>query len=80
MELMNVSVYSCGDTSLGCSCGDCPLSPACSAPGPPRPHESDSCSIKIGSFQVRLVEMIIYSFIRLIVFVGRELDLDSFLA
>ncbi|KAK9112478.1 hypothetical protein Scep_019997 [Stephania cephalantha] len=27
---MNVSVYSCGDTSLGCSCGDCPSSPSCS--------------------------------------------------
>ncbi|KAK4759848.1 hypothetical protein SAY87_022979 [Trapa incisa] len=56
MELMNVSVYSCGDTSLGCSCGDCPPSPMCSASGPPPPHENDSCSIKIWSIQVGCIE------------------------
>lgn len=77
MELMNVSVYSCGDTSLGCSCGDCPASPVCSASGPPPSHESDSCSIKIGLLQVRLVMIMICSFIRLHSFVGYELDLDA---
>ncbi|XP_031382221.1 NPC intracellular cholesterol transporter 1 [Punica granatum] len=56
MKLMNVSVYSCGDTSLGCSCGDCPASPACSGVGPPPSHKSDSCSIKIGSLQVKCIE------------------------
>lgn len=52
MELMNVSVYSCGDTSLGCSCGDCPASPVCSDLEPPSPHEKDPCSISIGSLKV----------------------------
>ncbi|XP_022140528.1 Niemann-Pick C1 protein [Momordica charantia] len=47
MELMNVSVYSCGDTSLGCSCGDCPLSPVCSSLEPPSPPKSNACSIRI---------------------------------
>ncbi|KAG2291020.1 hypothetical protein Bca52824_037689 [Brassica carinata] len=37
MAPMNLSTYSCGDTSLGCSCGDCPSSPACSSPEP-LPH------------------------------------------
>ncbi|XP_020240541.1 NPC intracellular cholesterol transporter 1 isoform X2 [Cajanus cajan] len=55
MKLMNVSVYSCNDTSLGCSCGDCPSSPVCSdsEPSPPR---KDPCSIRIGSLKVRCVE------------------------
>ncbi|XP_060676138.1 uncharacterized protein LOC107427228 isoform X2 [Ziziphus jujuba] len=57
MELMNVSVYSCSDTSLGCSCGDCPLSPACSNPEPPSPSEKESCSIRIGSLKIRCIEL-----------------------
>ncbi|XP_058191781.1 NPC intracellular sterol transporter 1-related protein 1-like [Rhododendron vialii] len=56
MELMNVSVYSCGDTSLGCSCGDCHASPVCSDLEPPSPHEKDPCSISIGSLKVKCVE------------------------
>lgn len=54
MELMNVSAYSCGDTSLGCSCGDCPESPVCASVEPPVPHTHDSCSVKIRSLKVRL--------------------------
>ncbi|KAG4382084.1 hypothetical protein AAZX31_14G001600 [Glycine max] len=55
MKLMNASVYSCNDTSLGCSCGDCPSSPVCSGsePSPPR---KDPCSIRIGSLKVRCVD------------------------
>lgn len=52
MELMNVSVYSCGDTSLGCSCGDCPSSLACSDIEPPSPDRRYSCFLRIGSFKV----------------------------
>lgn len=51
VELMNVSSYTCGDTLLGCSCGDCPSSFACSRPEPP-PHKRNTCSIKLGSLRV----------------------------
>ncbi|KAA8535924.1 hypothetical protein F0562_028402 [Nyssa sinensis] len=56
MELMNVSVYSCGDSLLGCSCGDCPSSPVCSDLKPPPPHKNDFCSVRIGSLKVECVE------------------------
>ncbi|CAJ1971645.1 unnamed protein product [Sphenostylis stenocarpa] len=55
MKLMNASVYSCNDTSLGCSCGDCPSSPVCSAPEPSPPSNAP-CSIRIGSLKVRCVD------------------------
>ncbi|KAL4186468.1 hypothetical protein AMTRI_Chr09g34040 [Amborella trichopoda] len=56
MEPMNTSVYSCGDTSLGCSCGDCPSSPSCSGSAPPSPPKRHSCSITFPSFKVRCVD------------------------
>ncbi|CAL5321544.1 unnamed protein product [Camellia sinensis] len=56
MELMNVSIYSCGDTSLGCSCGDCPASPVCSDLEPPSPPKKDPCSIRIGSLKVKCID------------------------
>ncbi|OVA00612.1 Sterol-sensing domain [Macleaya cordata] len=56
MKPMNVSVYSCGDTSLGCSCGDCPSSPTCSSSTPPSPHKKRSCSIRIGSLKVKCLD------------------------
>ncbi|KAK1406674.1 hypothetical protein QVD17_42191 [Tagetes erecta] len=56
MKAMNVSAYSCGDTSLGCSCGDCPSSPACSSSAPQPFHENDSCSVKIGSLKAKCIE------------------------
>lgn len=52
MKPMNVSTYSCGDTSLGCSCGDCPGASACSSSHPPAPHRKGSCSVRIGSIKV----------------------------
>lgn len=55
MKPMNVSVYSCSDTSLGCSCGDCPSSPICSGSAPPSPHDKRSCSIRLGSLKVRSI-------------------------
>ncbi|KAL3617746.1 hypothetical protein CASFOL_038067 [Castilleja foliolosa] len=57
MRPMNVSAYSCGDTSLGCSCGDCPSSAACSSSTPPTPSKKDSCSVKLGSVEAKCVEV-----------------------
>ncbi|KAL5706153.1 NPC intracellular cholesterol transporter 1 [Ranunculus cassubicifolius] len=56
MKPMNVSVYACGDTSLGCSCGDCPSSSVCSSSAPPL-QGKDSCSIRMGSVQVKCIEL-----------------------
>ncbi|KAL9273785.1 NPC intracellular cholesterol transporter 1-like protein [Drosera capensis] len=56
MKLMNVSIYSCGDTSLGCSCGDCPSSPACSSLEPSHPPENQSCLIRLGPFKVKCID------------------------
>ncbi|KAL3655161.1 hypothetical protein CASFOL_000947 [Castilleja foliolosa] len=57
MKPMNVSTYSCGDTSLGCSCGDCPSSAACSSSAPPAPPKKDSCSVTLGSVEAKCVEV-----------------------
>ncbi|KAF5199495.1 Npc intracellular cholesterol transporter [Thalictrum thalictroides] len=58
MMPMNVSVYSCGDTSLGCSCGDCPSSSICFSSLPSSSiHKMHSCSVRIGSLQVKCVEL-----------------------
>ncbi|KAF6148392.1 hypothetical protein GIB67_036607, partial [Kingdonia uniflora] len=57
MEPMNVSGYSCGDTSLGCSCGDCPSSLTCSGSSLPSPHKKGSCSVRIGSLKVKCIEL-----------------------
>uniref|UniRef100_A0A1J3K9G7 Niemann-Pick C1 protein n=1 Tax=Noccaea caerulescens TaxID=107243 RepID=A0A1J3K9G7_NOCCA len=57
MVSMNLSIYSCGDTSLGCSCGDCPSSPTCSSPEPLPPHDEDSCSVRIGPLKVKCIEL-----------------------
>ena len=57
MEPMNVSVFSCGDTVLGCSCGDCPSSSICFDSLPvPVPHKNGSCSIRLGSAKVKCVD------------------------
>eukprot|EP01018_Ginkgo_biloba_P029410 Gb_36406 [translate_table: standard] len=56
MEPMNISVVSCGDTSLGCSCGDCPSSSICSDSLPPAPHKNGFCSINLGSLKVKCVD------------------------
>lgn len=60
MKPMNVSIYSCGDTSLGCSCGDCPLSGACSNSALPSTQEKGSCSVRMGSLNVRKIDYSIY--------------------
>ncbi|KAL2936836.1 NPC intracellular cholesterol transporter 1-like protein 1b [Bienertia sinuspersici] len=57
MQLMDVSTYSCNDTSLGCSCGDCPSSSGCSSPEPPHSRTKDSCSIRLGSFEMKCIDL-----------------------
>lgn len=52
MKPMNVSTYSCGDISLGCSCGDCPASQVCSNSAPASSQKEASCSVRIGSLKV----------------------------
>ncbi|KAE8057400.1 hypothetical protein FH972_014096 [Carpinus fangiana] len=57
MKPMNVSTYSCGDISLGCSCGDCPSSPVCSNTAPPASHKRGACSVRIGSLKAKCVDV-----------------------
>ncbi|KAG8369281.1 hypothetical protein BUALT_Bualt15G0135100 [Buddleja alternifolia] len=57
MRPMNVTIYSCGDTSLGCSCGDCPSSEACSSYALPAPPKKGSCTVKIGSLKAKCIEL-----------------------
>ncbi|GAV63482.1 Patched domain-containing protein/Sterol-sensing domain-containing protein [Cephalotus follicularis] len=57
MKPMNVSTYSCGDTSLACSCGDCPSSPVCPAAASPSPHKRGSCSVRIGSLKAKCIDL-----------------------
>ncbi|KAF3446900.1 hypothetical protein FNV43_RR12080 [Rhamnella rubrinervis] len=59
MKPMNVSTYSCGDISLGCSCGDCPSSPVCSNALPPASHLGGSCSVRIGSLKAKCVDLVV---------------------
>ncbi|XP_047328776.1 NPC intracellular cholesterol transporter 1-like [Impatiens glandulifera] len=75
MMPMNVSAYSCGDTSLGCSCGDCPASSVCSSSTPPSLHKEGSCSVKIGSLRATCIEfsMTIIYIILISLFIGWNL-------
>ncbi|KAL5557719.1 hypothetical protein UlMin_033930 [Ulmus minor] len=75
MKPMNVSTYSCGDGSLGCSCGDCPSSPVCSNAVPPSSHKKGSCSVKIGSLKAKCIDlaMTIVYIILVSVFLGWRL-------
>ncbi|CAA2984523.1 Niemann-Pick C1 -like [Olea europaea subsp. europaea] len=57
MKPMNVSTYSCGDTSLGCSCGDCPSSLACSNSAPSSPNQENLCSVRVGSLKAKCVDV-----------------------
>ncbi|KAM3388798.1 hypothetical protein ACQJBY_011126 [Aegilops geniculata] len=48
---LNTTVYSCGDPSLGCSCGDCPSSSVCMGSLLPQSKTETSCSVKMGSLK-----------------------------
>ncbi|KAK4751490.1 hypothetical protein SAY87_004972 [Trapa incisa] len=52
---MNVSTYLCSDTTLSCSCGDCPSS-ACSSLSPQQ-HNEKSCSVRMGSVKAKCVDI-----------------------
>ncbi|KAK9928380.1 hypothetical protein M0R45_025517 [Rubus argutus] len=57
MKPMNVSTYSCGDNSLGCSCGDCPSSTVCSNTVSPVSPKGGSCAVRIGSIQAKCIDL-----------------------
>ncbi|RDX72810.1 Niemann-Pick C1 protein, partial [Mucuna pruriens] len=59
MKPMNVSTYSCGDISLGCSCGDCPSSSVCSNSASTSTNKKESCSVKVGTLMVKCVDLIL---------------------
>lgn len=52
MRLLNTSVTPCWDSSLGCSCGDCPSASSCAEPLPPPSNDDVGCSVKIGALKV----------------------------
>uniref|UniRef100_A0A453CMJ5 Niemann-Pick C1 N-terminal domain-containing protein n=1 Tax=Aegilops tauschii subsp. strangulata TaxID=200361 RepID=A0A453CMJ5_AEGTS len=52
---LNTTVYSCGDPSLGCSCGDCPSSSVCMGSLLPQSKTETSCSVKMGSLKVAAI-------------------------
>ncbi|XP_010690227.2 uncharacterized protein LOC104903808 isoform X1 [Beta vulgaris subsp. vulgaris] len=66
MVLMDVSTYSCNDTSLGCSCGDCPSSPVCSSLEPPHSQTKDSCSFRLGAIKMQCIDFSMAIFILLV--------------
>ncbi|GAB2243546.1 hypothetical protein Droror1_Dr00023674 [Drosera rotundifolia] len=53
---MNDTTYSCGDVSLGCSCGDCPSSATCSGSVGP-PQKEGSCKIRIGALKAKCIDV-----------------------
>ncbi|KAE8680372.1 V-type proton ATPase subunit B2 [Hibiscus syriacus] len=57
MKPMNVSTYSCGDVSLGCSCGDCASSPVCSNTAISTSNNGAKCSVRIGSLKAKCVDL-----------------------
>eukprot|EP00850_Spirogloea_muscicola_P011841 SM000075S21930 [mRNA] locus=s75:132909:143830:+ [translate_table: standard] len=48
--------HACSDTSLLCSCGDCPSSPGCKKPLPPPTNASGGCKLKIGGTAVACLD------------------------
>ncbi|TQD98300.1 hypothetical protein C1H46_016121 [Malus baccata] len=57
MKPMNVSTYSCGDNSLGCSCGDCPSATVCSNTVSLVSRKGGSCSVRIGSIKAKCIDL-----------------------
>ncbi|KAG0501372.1 hypothetical protein HPP92_001444, partial [Vanilla planifolia] len=55
MKPMNITVFSCGDSLLGCSCGDCPSVSQCSNSSL-TVLEKGSCKVRIGSLRVKCID------------------------
>uniref|UniRef100_A0A0E0DH75 SSD domain-containing protein n=1 Tax=Oryza meridionalis TaxID=40149 RepID=A0A0E0DH75_9ORYZ len=53
---LNATIYSCGDPSLGCSCGDCPSSSVCTGSLSPQLNTETSCSVKTGSLKAKCLD------------------------
>ncbi|KAJ1272298.1 hypothetical protein BS78_06G191600 [Paspalum vaginatum] len=54
---LNSTIYSCGDPSLGCSCGDCPSSSVCTGSSLlPQLNTETSCSVKVGSLKAKCLD------------------------
>ncbi|KAK3143975.1 hypothetical protein QOZ80_4AG0307300 [Eleusine coracana subsp. coracana] len=53
---LNTTIYSCGDSSLGCSCGDCPSSSVCVGSSSPQLNTGTSCSVRMGSLKVKCLD------------------------
>uniref|UniRef100_A0A0D9ZP99 SSD domain-containing protein n=1 Tax=Oryza glumipatula TaxID=40148 RepID=A0A0D9ZP99_9ORYZ len=53
---LNATIYSCGDPSLGCSCGDCPSSSVCTGSLLPQLNTETSCSVKMGSLKAKCLD------------------------
>lgn len=51
---LNTPIAPCYDSSLGCSCGDCPVASTCAEPAPPAPPKSKGCSVNIAGHQVKI--------------------------
>lgn len=53
---LNSTIYSCGDPSLGCSCGDCPSSSVCAGSLLPQLNTETACSVKMGSLKAKCLD------------------------
>ncbi|OAE25593.1 hypothetical protein AXG93_2982s1140 [Marchantia polymorpha subsp. ruderalis] len=49
---LNTSVTPCWDSSLSCSCGDCPSATSCAEPLPPSDNKDEGCHVTLGSLQI----------------------------
>eukprot|EP00850_Spirogloea_muscicola_P012084 SM000077S21558 [mRNA] locus=s77:255081:266054:+ [translate_table: standard] len=83
IEPLYLPAHACSDTSLLCSCGDCPSSPGCKQPSPPPTNASGGCSLKIGGttvacldFGLALTCAIFLAFV-LSIFSGNEFSAQS---
>ncbi|KAL3681041.1 hypothetical protein R1sor_023997 [Riccia sorocarpa] len=68
LEPLNISVAPCWDSSLGCSCGDCPAATSCAEPPPPSQGKEEGCKVKIGPLQIACLSLGLSIFYVIILF------------